>query len=82
MNSNYNVSPCPFCGGKAKFITLSSFSENENDSTGFTFEIKCEKCKISTDAFAVKFKLADNGAILSLYDGRREALQKWNNRVN
>lgn len=74
------LKPCPFCGGKAIFRTISNTSDNY--SVGFAFEIKCEDCGMkSPSKFNVNFGLTEDGEINVLNDRRYDAISRWNNRI-
>lgn len=37
-----SLKPCPFCGGKAMFLTITNMSSHS--AVGVMFKIKCMKC--------------------------------------
>ena len=55
------LKPCPFCGGKAKFIYSMPYSA-----------IVCKKCKVITKVFVDYYEQQD---------GKEEAIEAWNRRV-
>lgn len=40
--SEIKLKPCPFCGGKAVYMTKSNTSDHY--CVGFNFEVECEDC--------------------------------------
>ena len=77
---NEKLKPCPLCGGKAKFRTISNRSSHSN--VGFDFTIECVKCKTSSPkTYTIQFELGNNGEIELILDGREIALQGWNRRA-
>ncbi len=70
---------CPFCAGKAKFLTITNGHNNFDLIIGFT--ITCEKCKVQLPKmYETRFYMDDSGAIQTKFDGREEAIKAWNNR--
>lgn len=54
------LKPCPFCGGRAKFINKGNFSSNF--SSGFYYSIKCVDCDITLAMTEeMHFHLSDDG---------------------
>ena len=72
---------CPFCGGKAVFLTKNNRSTSSD--VGFDFVIRCEKCRATTPASSdsVVFQLSDKGEIVTIDDGRGKAIEAWNRRA-
>lgn len=74
------LKPCPFCGGKAVFDTVSNLSSHYE--VGFEFEIECKNCGAKLPKrYKVKFSLTDSGGINPLYDDRDRAAEEWNKRA-
>ena len=75
------LKPCPFCGGKAEFITKT----NNSSSTyvGISFAIECSKCHARHPEAneIVKFGISNNGEIVTIDDGRGKAIEAWNRRA-
>lgn len=79
MNDTKNLLPCPFCGGKAAFVTKSNSSSHHG--VGFCFEIECEDCGAKLPKqYKVEFSLTDSGGINPLLDERKRAADDWNQR--
>lgn len=78
------LKPCPFCGGRAKFINKGNFSSNF--SSGFYYSIKCVECDIElSQTEEMNFHLGDNGEPVmteaSKYN-RERLIAIWNRRTN
>ena len=41
-NGAMELKPCPFCGGKAMFLTITN--KSSHSAVGVMFKIKCMKC--------------------------------------
>lgn len=78
---NKALNPCPFCGGKAKFVTISN---NSNHFTvGFDFEIKCEKCGVGMPrGYTLSLELGESGEVVTEHDERDIAVNEWNQRIS
>lgn len=78
---NKALKPCPFCGGKAKFVTISN---NSNHLTvGFDFGIECEKCGVGTPKhYSLSLTLGESGAVVPFRDERDIAVNEWNQRIS
>lgn len=76
------LKPCPFCGGKAKFVVKST--ESGNGKVGFGFAIQCSKCHLThpNTVDAVRMSFNENGEIEIVDDGRGFAKSEWNRRCN
>lgn len=75
------LKPCPFCGGKAIFNTISNRSSHYY--CGIVFEIECEDCGIKLPtSFTMDFGLTEDGEINILDDTRTRATRMWNMRGN
>lgn len=77
----YELKPCPFCGGKAKFFVKTSICRGI--TRGNLFGIYCTACNITTPKtnYAVEFKLNDSGEIEVTQDERLLAIEAWNRRA-
>lgn len=79
MMSEIKLRPCPFCGGKAVYMTKSNASDHY--CAGFNFEVGCEGCGISLPGrYKIRFSLSENGELNILNDERPIAAEKWNRR--
>ena len=80
--AEYELKPCPFCGGKAKFFVKSSMCREI--TRGYNFGIYCTKCDITTPKtnYIVEFKLNDSGEIEVTEDERLLAVEAWNRRAD
>ena len=75
------LKPCPFCGNKAIFTTITT--NYGRSGCGFTFDVKCAKCNTSAPAskvFGFNLHLMDDGSIRITKDERQEAVTIWNKR--
>ena len=72
------LKPCPFCGGKAFYHTVSIFS-GHND-VGYYFSIKCEACGIEYPTRGAISISMYRGEITYTKDDRKELAAKWNTR--
>lgn len=79
--SDYNLKPCPFCGGKAKFLVKCHMERGI--TRGYSFGIYCTKCDITTPKtnYTIEFKLNDGGEIDVTKDERPLAIEAWNRRA-
>lgn len=78
--SEIKLKPCPFCGGKAVYMTKSNASDHY--CVGFNFEVECEDCGMSLPGrYKIKFSLSENGELNVLNDERPIAAEKWNRRT-
>ena len=78
---NYELKPCPFCGGMANFETEGNTSNHHK--VGFDFKIKCRECGIkSPKRYRVYFILGMRGQISTIIDERQKAMDDWNRRAN
>ena len=77
----YELKPCPFCGGKAKFL-VKCYTER-GITRGYSFGIYCTKCDITTPKtnYSIEFKLNDCGEIEVTKDERLLAIEAWNRRA-
>lgn len=83
MIMGFDLKPCPFCGGKAVFETISNSSYHQGVRFGYT--IKCSKCGCTPfkDNSEMSVFLAKDGDVIRTAESqvRQERLVKeWNNR--
>lgn len=70
---------CPFCGGKAHFITTSTGYQGEIKK--IEFKIECRDCRVSTPkTYGLELRLNEIGEIEMLLDERQKAVSQWNYR--
>lgn len=78
------LKPCPFCGGKAKYL-FKSYVEKKFELClcGWDFGICCTKCNVRTPKSDYKLivTLSDDGQISLIEDERCEAINAWNRRA-
>ena len=78
------LKPCPFCGGEAKFKTITN--KSSHCCVGFSFEIKCSKCDLRfPQSFNIEFFLTENGEIkiMSGFENViNHATEEWNRRAD
>ena len=74
------LKPCPFCGGKAEFVTKTN--NMQGLERGFSFRIECSKCgvHISRKPYELKLKLGNQGQMETVIDERQLAIDEWNRR--
>lgn len=78
-NDKPELSPCPFCSGKAVFRIVGT--EKDGRTLGFEFEIECDKCGANINKRgSVSISLANSGELVVLRDDREEVAEKWNRR--
>ena len=71
---------CPFCGGKAAYITADNVSEHH--CVGFDFWVGCEDCKmVLPGRYKIRFTFSEDGEPRILNDERSVAAEKWNKRA-
>ncbi|MCC8157259.1 MAG: Lar family restriction alleviation protein [Oscillospiraceae bacterium] len=78
--SNIELSPCPFCGSKAVFSTVSAETAAMNLRLGFS--IKCSKCGVTMPGKnVVEMTLSQDGSLNIYKDEREAAAEIWNGRT-
>lgn len=78
--SEIKLKPCPFCGGEAKFKTISNACGHQ--FVTIEFEISCEKCGVSfPKRYRIEIQLNECGSI-TMNDYRMEAAEAWNRRAD
>jgi len=75
-----NIKKCPFCGGTANIIQLST-GINHNGTIENSYAIQCGKCKSSTRAYTSKIYQDSTGEVTIEANGALEAINQWNMRV-
>ena len=80
--AEYKLKPCPFCGGKAKFLVKRHMERGI--ARGYSFGIYCTKCDITTPKtnYIIEFRLNDGGEIETTVDERLLAIESWNRRAD
>ncbi len=75
------LKPCPFCGGNP---TLRRCSTGTNGLKYFAgYEVTCDGCRMArTKQFETVFDFELNGELVFEKDGRKEAIEAWNRRVD
>lgn len=77
------LKPCPFCGGKAKFLI--TLHMERGLTRGYTFGIYCTKCGITTPNtnYSMEFEMStDDGELKVTADERPQAVEAWNRRAD
>lgn len=75
------LKPCPFCGGKAMFLTVTN--KSSHSAVGVMFEIKCTKCGTKfPKSYECEMYMDQDGGIRTGKDERMKAIADWNRRVN
>lgn len=74
------LKPCPFCGGRAAFVTKHNISSHT--SVGFSFAVQCVECDATLPSATgtLTLDLSDSGVIVPIDDGRGKAIFEWNRR--
>lgn len=77
----FELKPCPFCGGKAKFFVK---AHTERGLTrGFNFGIYCTRCDVTTPRtnYKLEIQMDEYGNIFEEIDERPNAIEAWNRRA-
>ena len=78
---NEELKPCPFCGGKAMFLTITNKSSHL--AVGVMFKIKCMKCGTELPkSYECEMYRDQGGGIRTGKDERTKATTDWNRRAN
>lgn len=75
------LKPCPFCGGRAKFLVKTYRSNGTH--RGWDFGVYCSQCDItlSRTDYKLDVDFNNNGELEVLQDDRPNAVEAWNRRV-
>ena len=80
---NYNLRPCPFCGGNAVFKVNGTISSPSKSA--MTFCVQCVKCGArapSGHVSEISFKLYDDGELKITKDERSYEAAWWNGIIH
>ena len=78
---NESLKPCPFCGGKAMFLTIRN--KPLHSDVGVMFKIKCMKCGTElSKSYECEMYMDQEGGIRTGRDERAKATTDWNRRAN
>ena len=80
---NYDLRPCPFCGGKAIFRVINTVASAGR--CGVTFNVTCAKCRTSTPTKhipEISLLLYEDGEFKITKDEREYAAQCWNGTIH
>ena len=78
---NESLKPCPFCGGKAMFLTIRN--KPLHSDVGVMFKIKCMKCGTEPPkSYECEMYMDQDGGIRTGKDERTKATADWNRRAN
>lgn len=81
MTENEELKPCPFCGGKAMFLTIAN--KSSHSAVGVMFKIKCMKCGTELPkSYECEMYMDQDGGIRTGKDERTKATTDWNRRAN
>lgn len=76
-----SLKPCPFCGGKAMFLT--TINKSSHSAVGVMFKIKCMKCGTELPkSYECEMYMDQDGGIRTVKDERTKATTDWNRRAN
>lgn len=76
-----SLKPCPFCGGKAMFLTIRN--KPLHSDVGVMFKIKCMKCGTEfPKSYECEMYMDQDGGIRTGKDERTKATADWNRRAN
>lgn len=76
-----SLKPCPFCGGKAMFLTIRN--KPLHSDVGVMFKIKCMKCGTELPkSYECEMYMDQDGGIRTGKDERTKATTDWNRRAN
>lgn len=74
------LKPCPFCGGKAMFLTI--INKSSHLAVGVMFKIKCIKCGTELPkSYECEMYMDQGGVIRTGKDERTKATTDWNRRA-
>lgn len=80
-NGAMELKPCPFCGGKAMFLTITN--KSSHSAVGVMFKIKCMKCGTEfPKSYECEMYMDQDGGIRIGKDERTKAITDWNRRAN
>lgn len=75
------LKPCPFCGGKAMFLTITN--KSSHSAVGVMFKIKCMKCGTELPkSYECEMYMDQDGGIRTGKDERTKATTDWNRRAS
>lgn len=80
---NYNLRPCPFCGGNAIFKVINTVASASR--SGMTFNVQCAECRTSAPTGhipEISLKLYEDGSLEIIKDEREYAAQWWNGTIH
>ena len=80
---NFNLRPCPFCGGKAIFKIINTVASASR--SGMTFCVQCAKCGArapSGHVSEISFQLYDDGELKITKDERTYEARRWNGTIH
>lgn len=70
------LKPCPFCGGKAMFLTIAN--KSSHSAVGVMFKIKCTKCGTELPkSYECEMYMDQDGGIRTGKDERTKAITDW-----
>ena len=84
QHENYVLKPCPFCGGKAEFITI--HNKSNHTSVGFNYTIACSSCSCTPIRLAGEMNVfLDKDGEVKITEAsaikKQNMIAKWNTRT-
>ena len=73
------LTPCPFCGGEADIVTVSS--ERCRDDYSKKFVIECSCCYSKSREAVKTISLDSNGKVVTINNELDVIIENWNTRV-
>lgn len=79
-----DLKPCPFCGGKAEYVTVMVTQGGPPMGSNIYYNIRCESCKANAPGAVggLFVFLNEKGKVKIEFDeSERKAVEAWNRRA-